>query len=498
MSESFLKIKKQKKLDALFVSFLIGVSVGMLASGALMLGLHLSESGLVWYVPLSVGVGAALLAGIVAYAFLHKSDKALAAELDRRFSLREKTATMLEFKDSDGVMHRLQRENASATLAGLSWQRPFFKRFGAVLISCVLATALFVTSIAAVYAGREETPPTVPEEPYSITEWQLGALGALIENVRFSDFDRELKAATVSELERLLSALTSADTLKGMKNEVISTIVTVDLLTENTATYKLIASALGGAEDGNVRLLAASLLTLNDVGFSDNVSPIRADLANETLYRDHITAFHGGVGETLSGSGVDGSDPLYAAIDAFSSKLYSLLSEEGLSFGAYSGKVDKIFGQASNSIGIALAAHYANRAVRTHVIDQLLAIFSVSASELPPLVGDVFPRIELDPDDRRPDDAGKESSGGYGSGAEKFGSDDEIYDPFGENGAGYVSYSAVFDDYQAIIRDLIASGELDAETESMLTQYFIRLSDGSKKRIIQNNNKGFLNIWKTR
>ena len=60
-----------------------------------------------------------------------------------------------------------------------------------------------------------------------------------------------------------------------------------------------------------------------------------------------------------------------------------------------------------------------------------------------------------------------------------FGSDDTIYDPDRE---AYVTYGEVIGDYYARISELLVDGNLPAELQNALSDYFAILFNGSENK----------------
>ena len=484
MSEGFRKIKRSRFGESIIKSVIFGLSLGIFILTAVIFILHRADADLSFSFYLLIGSGVAIISGVVLFLLLNKSDKALARALDEEYSLREKVRTMLAFSDEEGEMIELQRKDAEKTINCLPRRGSFVRRFGAWIAAFTLSVALFVTNAVAISLEKEPAPPpeeVIPEIPFAISEFQVGALESLINTVRTSDFDTALRLEMTGELEDLLITLKQTNTESKMKKAVIQAVVSIDLMTENTATYKRMASALAPSADGNARLFAAALLSLNGEGFGENIAPIKDDFTNKTVYNEKIQSFASDVRSALAISGVDEADPIYIGVLALATDAEALLARGLTNMEAFGGEMGKIFNSVSNTVGVSLSVHHSNKAARDLSINTLIDIFGISRDELPPLLGDQYPMITLDPDSGSKDENDREDSGGYGEGNEKYGSNDEIYDPFGENGAGYVPYPEAYDSYHKAIVDLLNYGDLDAETRRMLIQYFLRLSDGTTK-----------------
>ena len=220
MSETFKKIQRRTLRDAIAKSVLLGISAGALIIGCLLLAVKLWEKQLdILYYVVFGGVALAVTA-VISFLLMRKKETALAQSLDEKYGLREKVATMVAFQSDGSDMVLLQREQTESVLQSLPIRQPFFKRFGVCTLIFVLTCAVMVTGIV-IPAKTTEIPP-VPETPFEISQWQLGALELLIEEVRYSDVDENMKNEMVTELERLLSVLKQTKTQRKMRDEVVA------------------------------------------------------------------------------------------------------------------------------------------------------------------------------------------------------------------------------------------------------------------------------------
>ena len=135
--------------------------------------------------------------------------------------------------------------------------------------------------------------------------------------------------------------------------------------------------------------------------------------------------------------------------------------------------------EAEEALDAALYIQATNEEVEDDTIYTLLSIFGIKASEVPE-------HIFNDPDDPRgeedyepEDDPDQIHAGGLGSGEMIFGSDDTIYDPDRE---AYVTYGEVIGDYYARISELLVDGNLPAELQNALSDYFAILFNGSENK----------------
>lgn len=479
MSETFKKIQRRTLRDAIAKSVLLGISAGALVIGCLLLAVKLWEKQLdILYYVVFGGVALAVTA-VISFLLMRKKETALAQSLDEKYGLREKVATMVAFQSDGSDMVLLQREQTESVLQSLPIKQPFFKRFGVCALIFVLTCAVMVTGIV-IPAKTTEIPP-VPETPFEISQWQLGALELLIEEVRYADVDEAMKNEMVTELERLLSVLKETKTQRKMRDEVVASIVAVDLITENTNTYKKIAVALDGGESPEVKKVAVAVLALSGIGFGERLADIRNVFTGDQ-YKPQLNSFASEASALLPNAKVAAEDALYRALSQYfldMAMIYGYTGEE-TNENAIQALIDKAFSAASDSVGAALSAQYANKTLRDRVIEKLIEIFAIPQAEIPELLGDILPKLSNAAEDESGKDNENENTGGYGSGENKFGSNDIIYHPFGEGGGAYIEYGEALDEYYKKIEELLLDGNLSEETKKIIIDYFARLSNGTK------------------
>ena len=477
MSETFKKIQRRILLDAVVKSILLGISAGALVTGCLLLAAKLFEKQLDLSYYVIFGAGALAVVTVLAFLLMRKKEASLAKNLDEKYSLHEKVATMVAFQSDDSDMVVLQREQTESVLQSLPIKQPIFKRFGLCALVFVLTCAVMVTGIV-IPAKTTEVPPT-PETPFEISQWQLGALELLIEEVRYAEVADGLKGEIVTELERLLAVLKETKTQRKMRDEVVASIVAVDLITENTNTYKKICVALDGGENAELKKIAAAVLALNGIGFGERIADIRETFAGDR-YKDQLNAFASEANTLLPNSGAASEDILYSALAAFFAEMTSISTTTETNDNAIQALIDKAFSAASDNVGSALSAQYANKSLRDRVISKLVEIFEIPPEDIPDMIGDVLPELSSTSEDEEGKENENENSGGFGSGENKFGSNDIIYHPFGEGGGAYIEYGEALDEYYKKIEELLLDGNLSEETKKIIIDYFARLSNGTK------------------
>lgn len=504
MGENFKKIRRKHILYAVLKSVVCGISLGLAAVGAVLLGVKLSNGELNagWYV--LIGVGVALALGGAAFAVFYPTRKKSAQRLDKSYALRERASTALEFEGNNGAIYELQREDAEKKLASLPVPRGGAAVKQAFIIAwkyalaAVLALALFITAASLPVKAQESDPK------FQISEFQLIAVRELVQNVRSSNLDDELKDPAVATLEQLITDLQLADTQGKMERIVYTALDDVAAVLKPVGTYVQVSTALGKNKlTYLVRAVRRGVTVYKNYGFEnyDEVKLFNADKENIVIsvvtqhmenYRDTL-GLSGIEGEAefsvdtlesniltitaaVANSGIDQTDPLYVAFIDFGNRLNTLKqqADNGLAGDELVAEAGIVFNAATSSISGALAQQAYVLAVNKHV-----DVFLRNTFNLPPAEEEKeFDDDYENPGGSVPDtpDSGDDSpGGGYGTGETIYGSDDLIYDP---DSGEYVKYGELLNRYYAIMQEYLRSGTLTPEQETHIRAYFETLFSG--------------------
>ena len=492
MNVNFNRLYRKTVTLACITAVLISVAATLIPLGAMLVLLKTVLPDLpVWSPYVAAAAGLAISAPIT-FLILKPSQLKLSKQLDAEHDLKESVQTMVVFDGQDGSMLELQREQADTTLSKLRPKKHLVKRIIIPAIALLLGVALTVAGL--VIPAPEKEPANddskEPDEPFAITEYQIGALRALIEDVEDMSCDEAVRSATVAELTRLLDVLMKTTSKNAMEDEVTATMLTVDLYVESASTYKILAVEIFQANDSYAKAIARELLNYNGRAFSQYMSKLRDEFKEDTVitYEDpskdpviitleeKITSLSIAFDTTVPASSVaNKNDKLLLALTAFASSFKNASSantpEEMQSL------FDKAFSAAGNAAWPALDEQYGNKVLCKTVTQTLSDIFGV---EIPELLSNIEPELISSGESDGEGGSDKESSGGYGEGNELYGSSDKIFDPFHEDGAKYVIYGESFDDYYKRIEDMLIDSNLSEETKQILIGYFAALSDGTK------------------
>lgn len=265
MSNKFKELKVKYLLRALVKSVICGLSAGLIVVGALLLALKLSAITLdvVWYVV--IGVGAALVTGVITFIFFMPTDKKVARILDNEFGLEERVQTSLAYSKEKGVIIQMQRDDAADKLNTLPKEKFKFSKIWqfcviAIVAIAIAVTAFFVPAKQVVDAGNQggEDDPVV-----TVTLFHVTSVKTMINNVTSAEgFDEEVKTATVAELQILLDKLNASyyDGVKisksGLTNAVLLTINNVERVIYGSLKY----TAFPGIIKGETPTLSSTAL----------------------------------------------------------------------------------------------------------------------------------------------------------------------------------------------------------------------------------------------
>ena len=520
MSLSFDAIKRKQTVSVIINSIAFFTALFALTFGVFILVSKLTDTDINLLLSISVSLAVGTAAGGLATLLNFKSSSAIAREIDNTNSLDERIQTMLEYSDDLSAIAQLQRMDAEERLMKAYSEKPLLKKFGMSITALVLAAAVLLPAILIPKAQDPgNTTPTTPEyvEPFELESWQYNRLMDLIEKVKAANIDEAFKSATVTELERLVNALKTTDTRNGMLSEVITSIVLVDAAAEITQTYKLIAVALfesdplidsetGEAIDDmtymKVKALAQLILTQNAIYFGQEIKSVRGYFESDSTIGEitvpdgeeaeptpastrvititqKLTSLKSAIEGALNDTAIPEGDLIKAHLLTFAAKIGECIGEENEN--TRQSLIDKAFDEMSDNVSTVLAAQYENKAIRDNVIDTLILLFDIDRKTLPKLLGDIIPQLIDEENSSGSNNENSSVSGGYGDGNELYGSNDTIYDPFGEDGAGHKLYGDVFDDYYRKISELLSDESLSEETRQAMAEYFQKLSDGTKK-----------------
>ncbi|MBO5946265.1 MAG: hypothetical protein J6Q69_06615 [Clostridia bacterium] len=501
MNVNFNRLYKKTFAILCTTAVIISAAATMIALGAsLILSKTLITSMPTW-LPYVIGGAALLISTPISLKLILPNQLKVSKQLDNEHELKESVQTMVVFDGEEGSMLELQRTSADDALSRITPNHHIVKRIIIPACAALVGVALLVTGLVIPKpATDDQTTNEEQDEPFAISEWQLGALEELIDDVEEwekyhnnSPIDPTVKSEAVAELNRLLSVLKTTNSKNKMKNEVTASITAIDLLVEGTSTYKTLAVEIYKGNDTYAKAMAREILNHNGIAFSQHLAKLRDEFCDDSIItsedpnvadeivtlEEKVTSFIEALENTILDSEVaNKEDKLLVALTAFTVAFKEAAeADTDLKGEKVQSLFDKAFSAAKDTASNALAEQHEAKTMCKHVATKLSDIFGVP---IPTLLTDIEPQLKDSSSADDSDESNNESSGGYGEGNELYGSSDLIYDPFNEDGAKYVIYGEVFDDYYKRIEELLIDGNLSDETKQILIGYFAALSDGTK------------------
>lgn len=504
MGENFSKIKRKYFWAALVKSAICGAAIALLAVGAVLLALKIGKTPIAAGYYVLIALGGLLLGGGIAFLILMPTGKKVAARLDREYALGERVQTALEYEGRKGAVLELQRQDTEAALAVLPRRKLTFAKIWQYVVISALALALAFTAFfypATPVAGV----PSEDDAPFSVSQFQMSRLQTLIDNVKASYLEEELKWDTVYELEDLFDALVVATTVGELRTLVLGAADGVSEVLRSTSIHEPLVVALNAQKlGGYATTLTASARLYREVtilSFEQTnifyrerfdhlknvlrvpVSKLREALEEaaegDAVFADVLTDEAATVTAALTLSHIDTESLLYGAFAQFAVGLTAISLAGYESAEEAEAALDTLYGRYTADVSDAMEEIAYDLVMNNYVANTLSSIFGVV---LPPTGeeeengpgsssgGDV-----TDPSEGEDDPNG--SGGALGGGEFQYPGNDEVYDP---DSGEYVHYGELLDHYKSIIIEMLARGEITAEQAKYILDYFEILSGSAK------------------
>ncbi len=498
MSENFLKFKKRLGFIRLILSLTVGASVGLCGAGIWLILTKLIVIDSDPLYSIFIGLGLALAVGAVIFLASRKSDKALAEELDRSFDLKARVQTMIAYKDDDGDLIDLQREDADRSLGDVPvrayrLQRPWIYITALALALAVLVCGIFVKDMR-YYVPPEEI------EAFELSDMQRAGLTELIRYVDSSAMEEEFRTPIADELRRLLTSLEDVTTVPDMRAELALSMALICEITYESSTAAETLNALWDSDNVYLRHLAVALDTSSwsapDWGdFAERLTEYSGVLMGDERTNESspvglealkiaLSSMTTGFDFVIGMSDLDPNDEIYAAIHKLFNANPGGLKQLLVAIDYYDDTtareaLNQSLTLNSQSLYDAISLNRVNAVTGEFVMTRLSGLFLVPVPE--------FERPEFVKTGELPD-------GGYGSGSDKentnggdgggvgsgatYGSDDIVLDPLtGEP----IAYGELIDRYNAIMNERLEGNTYTEEQKAAIRKYFDLLYMGIKK-----------------
>lgn len=482
MQGGFEKFRKKQARITLINALIWGLAALLLAAGTLLLIDKLSNASLHTVLYVLIPLAAFMIAAGAGYLFFRKQDKTLAKGLDEEFALNERVQTMLEFRDVQTDMVRLQRKDAQERLEKLPVSGWKWKGTWSCVAALVCAAAIFVTGLAIPKRTDADNQPQKPEIVFEITDDQKTKLATLIANVKNSNAEEEVRTAILTELNGLQLALDDMQTANELYEELRRIITSIDDFVEGRNTYKRVYNAIRGSSTETVQQFAIGI-GLND--FATRFDALRALLQNEEedngIALTAIATFTTDLKLRFDGVEESEEDALVIAIANFIADMESVAALDPTVY-TYERVFDNVtaaFNGNTIALASALTQQTDNRSVTNATVEQLIAIFKLPANMVPEWGGEKLEGLQGE-EETDPDTPPEHGDGIIVDGI-VYPSNEKVYDYYTKV---ICEYGKVFEgdahNYKAAMNELIAQGVADGtispETEEMLRSYLDALS----------------------
>lgn len=238
MMEIFNRFKKKMLIELLIKCLILSFSLFFLVFGVLFILTKREVIDLAIWLDLIIGFSCGVVLFGLLYLIFKPSDKMVAYRLDKEFELDEKVQTMFEYKDKDGLIINIQREDTINRLNDITPKRLKFRIHYILYILLAIGCATLITSVSIPKINHPIVEPDKPEDSYTLTEWQMLQVKKLIEYVDQSKLEDEMKTSYKGELNSLLKGLEEAKIESQMKNNVLTAIANINLVMLSKSTNK--------------------------------------------------------------------------------------------------------------------------------------------------------------------------------------------------------------------------------------------------------------------
>lgn len=508
MSGGFGKIKRLVKINNVIKSVLNALAVAAVLGAVFMALDRRAIYGFNLIVFASVLGGGALFTFLVSLLAYRKSDKKLALGLDTELKLNEKVQTMVAFRDQEGSVIDVQREDADNRLAEVKKVKLTTRGRLASVLAFFIAACMLVASVTLIPQVVEAAEP---EPDYEMSEYEKQLLQNLIEYVERSEAVEKEKEDILKTLRDLQTYLNDTVKESAKKDRVVNTILDVREAVDKVNfldDIKNIANdrgftAVNRFADALIVLRATSKLGASMpeafAAIEASLSPTRSEFTTIDSFErmgDFMNEVKAVIASVKNENLVTAStDPFISALSAFSEEVYefcsgttpepSIVQEQFDIYFFGNPPFEEAFAAVLNQLNVkkvydALAQENKNIEVGTYVEKQLMSIFNIAQEMLPGEEGDITNNVGEDNEYAPPEEETDQTitNGGLGDGNLLFGANDTIYYPEVED---FVQYGDALAFYQNKIIEMIESGMI---TDEKLIDYYSRYFDllfGSEK-----------------
>lgn len=497
MSENFLKFKRRLNGLRIAGAAMIGASCGFASGGVWLILTKLAVLGFEPLSSLFIGVGVAMIVGGLLFLLGGRSDKWLAEELDSKFGLKARVQTMVAYREEEGEMISLQRQDTDSALSDIPIRSYKFKGLWIYILAILLSAAV----LAVGFILPDMRGYTPPEEviPFELTEIQEAGLNELIRYIEGSEMEEEFRTPIADELRALLAKLREIDTQKDMRAALAESMALIMAVTYDSSTATEMLNALWDTKDIYFRHLAkvldtsywtspdwsdyaekateyvATLMGENDESENAVVGAARLKLALDSMSRK--------LESTLASSELAEDDEMYLAVNNLfcdeSAGLALILEEiDSLSDEEAREALEDSLNAMSEELFAAISLNKVNASTGEYAMTRLASLFLVPVPEFErPEFVKKNESVDGSQSGANDDKQNGGSHGGVGEGA-TYGSSDLVLNPLTGN---YEEYGKLIDKYYGIMYERLQGDSYTEEQKTAIRKYFELLYSGLEK-----------------
>lgn len=476
MGTEFKRLRRKYALWCFGRSVLTGMAAALLVAGCLMIFFKLTSTNGRMLLSAAIGLGAGLVAAVLRFLALRRSDLRAAEQIDSEHHLRERVQTMIAFRDQDSVMLQLQRQDTEQKLQAVS-------KYGVRVVSMVGHFLMVVVATAVLLCGlvmparAEVEPPVYVEPEFDATAWQIASLEELIVHVQQSNMAEPAKEQTIRDLQALLETLSGKVTVSAFKAQVIQVITNTYTYTDRTNSNDDIHDVIKPIDHDVAPLIAYVAGCLDNLEFNADVEDIGYQLGREwnlptvgELATQMQSQLEKIPSECVPENDYDETDKLYLAAVNFAAQLQDVAALVAADATAeeISHRLGEVIHTFKSEANMALEQQTVTKEECVYVVETLCSIFSIAPHECPPDPDPVYTK-DVDAEE------GGDHGGGAGPGDMQYAGDEQVYD-YKQN--QHVSYTEVVAEYYKAMIQASLDGELSEEMVDFILKYFSQLYTG--------------------
>lgn len=491
------RLKRARNVKAIMMGF----ALSFIALGVLLLLFKLQALNIHPAIIAVASVGAFPLGFLPVFFLVRIDEKKIAHELDRRFGLKERVSTSVEYLEDDSEMSILLRNDVREKIKKIdAGAIKAYKRMPLFVCAFVLGMAMLLTGAIYPRAEGEDNTETDPDANilFELTEEQKDKLNEIKARVESSNMESEARDKAVDEIENLIIVLDNvAMSRKDALALVKLTTSKIDKITDDTGSQTEIYTALKKQNTPYTRELARLITKYDWEKFLIKRADVRAlfvhkdagsevaDLAQIKLETKRTLEFSSNeLLKALETSGVGENDKLYSLLYKFTTEndpKHKQTDGEGLfgtqeiakemeymSYNWAQGRLNDLFSIVGEEIYRELDLQNQSYAVGFGASNDIRSIFGLQKV----IREDNTKEEETEDEEEKLPPEG--ADGGMGEGS-VFGSDDAIYD---KEHQSHVAYGDVIDKYYI----LMGSTEYTPEQKEMIQKYFETLFTGLEEK----------------